>query len=97
MVGIFFYQLVSGHWRLQTGVTGIEKEVTVTAAMVIPLATVVGLVQQSAEWVDVAWLAMPVHVGKMHGKEGGVDVIDVQGEDVDAPPHPAAQSGKPTP
>ena len=34
VVGMFAYWLVSGHWQVQTGVTGIGEEETVTAAMV---------------------------------------------------------------
>ena len=40
-------------------------------AMVIPLASVVGLDLWRAEWADVAWLAMRVHVGKVRGRGGG--------------------------
>ena len=62
-MGMFAYRMVSGQWRVQTGVTGIREEGTVIAAMVIPLAGVMGWEQRRAEWVDVAWLAMRVHVG----------------------------------
>ena len=68
MVGMFAYRVASGHWRVQTGITGIGEEGPVTAATVIPLAAVVGWEQQRAEWVDVGWLAMRVHVEKMRGK-----------------------------
>ena len=51
MVGMFAYQLVIVHWRVHTGVTGIGEEGTVTAAMVIPLAAVVGWEQRRADWV----------------------------------------------
>ena len=50
---------------------GIGEEGTVTAAMVILLAAVVGWEQRRAQWVDVAWLAMNVQVGMMPGKGGG--------------------------
>ena len=32
LVGMFAYRLVSGHWRVQTGVAGIGEEGTVTTA-----------------------------------------------------------------
>ena len=42
--------------------------------------------------MDVAWRAMRVHVGKRRGwGGGGGNVIDVEGEDVDAPAEQAAR------
>ena len=65
-----------------------EGEGSLTTAMVIPLASVVGWSQRKAQWADVAWLAMRVHAGKVaRGLRGGVaNVVDVKAEDVDAPP-----------
>ena len=37
--------------------------------------------------MDVAWLAMRVHVGRMAGKGGGVDVLTRRGG-MWTPPHP---------
>ena len=85
LVGMFAYRLARGHWRVQTGVTAIGEEGSMTTATVIPLAAVVGWEQRRAEWVDVAWLAMRVHAGNMQVRGG---VIDAEGEDVDAPPTP---------
>ena len=85
LVGMFAYRLVSGHWRVQTGVARTWEEGTVTTAWVLGLNVITGWQQRKAEWVDVAWLAMRVHVGRQ--RKGGIDVIDVEGED-DAPPHP---------
>ena len=65
-------------------------------AMVIPLAWVVGSDQRRAEQADVAWPAKRVRVGNMRGRGAG-GVIDVEGEDVDTPPSPAARRGKPPP
>ena len=95
LVGMFAYRLVSGHWRVQTGVAGIGEGGTVTTAGIIALAAVTGWDKRRAEWFDVAWLAMRVHVGRMQSGEGGGggDVIDVKGED--APPTPRAGSEKP--
>ena len=63
-------RLASGHWRVQAGVAGVGEERSVAVAMVIPLAAVVGWEQETVEWVDVAWLAMRVHVVKMRGRGG---------------------------
>ena len=84
-VGMFAYWLVSGHWRVQTAVARNGEEGTVTTAGVLGLNVITGWQQRRAEWVDVVWLAMRVHVGRQ--RKGGVDVIDVEGEE-DAPPHP---------
>ena len=95
LVGMFAYQMVSGHWWVHTGVAGIGEEGVVTTAGLIALAAVTGWENWKAEWVDVAWLAMHVHVERMRRKGGGVAVIDVEGE---APPPLAAPgSGKPPP
>ena len=75
-------------------------EGSLTAAMVIPLARVVACDRRRAEWADVVWLALRVHVGNVG--EGGVregrgDVIDFEGEDVDARPAPRGLGRKPPP
>ena len=96
LVGMFAYWLVSGHWRVQTGVAGIGEEGMVTTAGIMSLAAVVrGWEKRRAEWMDVAWLAMRVHVGRMRSK-GGVDVIDIEGEE-DAPPTPPTGKRKASP
>ena len=67
---MFAQRLVSGQWRVQKGVAGLgEGERSLTSATVIPLATVVGWDQRRAEWANMAWLAMHVHVGK--ARRGG--------------------------
>ena len=91
LVGLFAYRLVSGHWRVQTGVSRIGEEGTVTTAGVFGLNVVTGWDKQRPEWVDVAWLAMRVHVGRQR-KMGVADVIDVEGED--EPPTPSARKRK---
>ena len=69
---MFAYRLVSGHW-LQTRVARIGEEGMVTTAGIIAPAGVTGWEKRRAwrEWVDVAWLAMRVHVGRMRSKGGG--------------------------
>ena len=79
LVGMFAYRLVSGHWRVQTGVSRIGEEGTVSTAGVCFLNVLTGWEQRRPEWADVAWLAMRVHVGRQR-KMGVADVIDV-GED----------------
>ena len=83
LVGLFAYRLVSGHWRVQTGVSRIGEEGTVTTAGVFGLNVLTGWGQRRPEWADVAWLAMRVHVGRQR-KMGVADVIDV--EEQDEPP-----------
>ena len=101
LVGMFAYRLVSGHWRVQTGVAGMgEGEGSLTAVMVIPLATVLGWDQRRAEWADVAWLAMRIHVGKMgRGGRGGATSLTSRGRmsrpPPPAPPRPKAESPPP--
>ena len=89
LVGMFAYRLVSGHWRVQTGVAGIGEAGTVTTAGVYGLNVLTGWEQRRPEWVDVAWLAMRVHVGRQRKMGVGVDVIDV--EEDEPPPHAQAQ------
>ena len=91
LVGLFAYRLVSGHWRVQTGVARIGEEGMVTTAGVFGLNVVTGWDKQRPEWLDVAWLAMRVHVGRQR-KLGGADVIDIEGED--EPPHPTPSAWK---
>ena len=75
--GLFAYRLVRGHWRVQTGVSRIGEEGTVTTAGVFGPHVVTGWDQRRPEWVDGAWLAMRVHVGRQR-KMGVADVIDVE-------------------
>ena len=84
LVGMFAYRLVSGHWWVQTGVARIGEEGTPTTARVVGLNVVTGWEQRKPEWVDVAWLAMRVHVGRQ--RKGGVDVIDIEGGGRPPPP-----------
>ena len=91
LVGMFAYRLVSGHWRVQTGEARIGEEGTVTTGGVLGLNVVTGWDKRRPEWVDVARLAMRVHVGRQC--KGGVDVIDAEGEE-DAPPAPSARKRK---
>ena len=77
LVGMFAYRLVSGHWRVQTGVSRIGEEGVVTTAGVFGLNVLTGWEQRRPEWADVAWLAMRVHVGRQR-KMGVADVIDVE-------------------
>ena len=87
LVGMFAYRLVSGHWRVQTGVAGSGEEGRVTTAGIVGLSVVAVWEKRRPEWVDVAWLAMRVHVGRW--RNGGVDVIDVEGEEEPPPAVPA--------
>ena len=64
LVGMFAHRLVRGHWRVQTGVSQIGEEGTVTTAGVFGLNVLTGWEQRGPEWADVAWLAMRVHVGR---------------------------------
>ena len=91
LVGMFAYRLVSGHWWVQTGVPRTGEEGTVTTAGVLGLNVITGWQQRKPEWVDVAWLAMSVHVGRLRNVG-----VDVEGEE-DARPIPSAVSGKPSP
>ena len=77
LVGMFAYRLVSGHWRVQAGVSRIGEEGTVSTAGVCFLNVLTGWEQRRPEWADVAWLAMRVHVGRQR-KMGVADVIDVE-------------------
>ena len=91
LVGMFAYRLVSGHWRVQTGVSRIGEEGTVTTAGICGLNVLTGWEQRRPEWVDVAWLAMRVHVGRQ--RKGVVaDVIDVE---EDEPPPTRKRKGRP--
>ena len=80
LVGLFAYRLVSGHWRVQTGVSRIGEEGTVTTAGVFGLNVLTGWDKRRPEWADVAWLAMRVHVGRQR-KMGVANVIDVKEQD----------------
>ena len=78
LVGMFAYRLVSGHWRVQTGVARTGEAGTVTTAGVFGLNVLTGWEQRRPEWVDVAWLAMRVHVGRQWKMGVVVDVIEVE-------------------
>ena len=54
LVGMFAYRLVSGHWRVQTGVSRIGEAGTVTTAGICGLNVLTGWEQRRPEWVDVA-------------------------------------------
>ena len=84
LVGMFAYRLVSGHWRVQTGVSRIGEEGTVTTAGICGLNVLTGWEQRRPESVDVAWLAMRVHVGRQRKMGVVADIIDVE-EDKPAP------------
>ena len=92
---MFVHHLVSGHSRVQTGSAGIGKEGTVTTVGVVGLNVVTGCEKRKPEWMDVAWLAMRVHVGRQ--RKGRVDVMDVEGEEEAPPAPPLPGSGKPSP
>ena len=77
---MFAYRLVSGHWRVHTGVSRIGEEGTVTTAGVFGLNVLTGWEQRRPEWADVAWLAMRVHLGRQR-KMGVAGVIDVEERD----------------
>ena len=77
LVGMFAYRLVSGHWWVHTGVARTGEAGTVTTAGVFGRNVLTGWEQRRAEWLDVAWLAMRVHVGTQR-KMGVADVIDVE-------------------
>ena len=49
---------------LHTGVAGIGNEGSVTMAGIIETSVFTGWEKRRPEWVDVAWLAMRVHVGR---------------------------------
>ena len=92
LVGMFAYRLVSGHWLVQTGVARTGEAGTVTTAGVFGLNVLTGWEQRRPEWVDVAWLAMRVHVGRQR-KMAVADVIDV--EEDEPPPPPRKRKGRP--
>ena len=89
---MFAYRLVSGHWRVQTGVSRIGEAGTVTSAGICGLNVLTGWEQRRPEWVDVAWLAMRVHVGRQRKMGVVVDVIDVE---EDEPPPTRQRKGRP--
>ena len=91
LVGLFAYKLVSGYWRVETGVSRIGEQGTVTTARVFGLNVVTWWDKRRREWVDVAWLAMSVYVGRQR-KMGVADVIAVEGQD--DPPTPSARKRK---
>ena len=60
-----------------------------TTAGVFGLNVLTGWEQRRPEWVDVAWLAMRVHVGRQRKMGSVVDVIGV--EEDEPPPHAQAE------
>ena len=92
LVGMIAYRLVSGHWRVQTGVSRIGEAGTVTTAGVFGLNVLTGWERRRPEWVDGAWLAMRVHVGRQRKMGVVVDVIDVE---EDEPPPTRKRKGRP--
>ena len=92
LVGMFAYRLVSGHWRVQTGVSGIGEGGMVTTAGICGLNVLTGWEQRRPEWVDVAWVAMRVHVGRQRKMGVVADVIDVE---EDEPPPTRKRKGRP--
>ena len=95
LVCMFAYRLVSGHWWVRTEVAGIRKEATVTTGGVVWLNVVTGSEKRKPEWVDVARLAMHVHVGRK--QKGRLDVIDVEGEEEPSPRQPLLKAESPAP
>ena len=91
LVGMFAYRLVSGHWRVHTGVARTGEAGTVTTVGVFGVNVLTGWEQRRPECVDVAWLAMRVHVGRQR-KMGVADVIDVE---EDEPPTTRKRKGRP--
>ena len=91
---MFAYRLVNGHWQVPTGVAGIGEEGMVTAGGVVGLNVVNGWEKSKPEWVDVAWLAMRVLVGRQQKER--VTIIDVEGEE-EAPPRPSLPEAKSPP
>ena len=83
-VGMFAYRLGSGHWRVQTGVARNGEEGTVTKAGVL-VNVITGWQQRKPEWVDVAWLAMRIHVGRQR-KGGGLTSLTPRGRRTPPPP-----------
>ena len=71
LVGMFAYRLVSWHWRVQTGVARTGEAGTVTTAGVFGPNVLTVWEQRRAEWVDVAWLAMPRSCGEAAEDGGG--------------------------
>ena len=94
LMGLFAYRLVSGHWRVQTGVSRIGEEGTVTTSGVFGLNVVTGWDKRRPEWVDVAWLAMRVHVGRQW-KIGMAGFIDVEEQDEHPTPTARKRKGRP--
>ena len=98
LVGMFAYWLVSRHWRVKTVVSGIGEEGTVTTAGIIARAVVTRWEKQRADSVDVAWLAMRVHVGRMWSRWGLLRSLTSRGRTTPPPPlRPATGSGPPPP
>ena len=99
LVGMFAYRLVSGHWRVQTGVARAGEEGTVTTAGVLGLNVITGWQKRKTEWVDVASLAMRVHVGRQRKGDDveGEDDTPPLGPEVESPPPPRGHRCPPPP
>ena len=67
-----------------------------TTAGMIAVAAVTGWEQRRAEWVDVAWLAMRVHVGRMQDGGGGLMSLTLSGRRM-PPRRPPRQEAKTSP
>ena len=86
LVGLFAYRLVSGHCQVQTGVARIGEEGTVTTAGFFRLNVVTGWDKRRPEWVEVAWLAMRVHVGRQWNTGEGLTSLTSRGRTTPPPP-----------
>ena len=98
MVGMFAYRLVSGHWRVQTGVARTGEEGTVTTARVLRLNVIMGW-QHAAE-AGVGGRGMHgLPCASMWGgsrRGGGLTSLTSRGRRRPPPP-PQPGSGKPSP
>ena len=92
LAGPFAYRLLSGHWRLQTGVSRIEEQGTVTTVGVFGLNVVTSWDKRRPEWVVLAWLAR-VNVGRQR-KMG---VADVEEQNDPLTPSARKRKGRPPP
>ena len=87
---------MGGHVCLPPCERGLGVVDHVTMAGIIGLSVVTGWEKRRPVCVDVAWTAMRVHVGRQRKREGGGDVIDVEGKEV-TPPRPPAWKPKARP
>ena len=89
LVGMFAYRLVGGHGGVHIGVARIRELGAANHGSHRSRVRGHGLGQ--AEWLDLAWLATGVHVGRQ--QEGGVTSLTSRGGE-DAPPAPPAWERK---